>query len=198
MPSRCRWRRKGSPHHRHTRCQTRQPPHCLLPNSLQQRPRRPWSYLRHRHKPLNRCTPTRRDVGVTWSIPAAIPSNARNAVPNAAAVTVPTTAASGPTRRPCPLALPSTVTCRRLANGTPTLDDAAEFDPTHEGTPVADMLKTNMEAPLAALIKAVDDKSSVGFSAAFDKLMASCNACHAGAQHAFPAADHAAREQSGV
>jgi hypothetical protein len=65
------------------------------------------------------------------------------------------------------------------------LDDAAEFDPTHDGIPVADMLKANLGAPLAALIKAADGKDSVSFSVAFDKLTAGCNACHAGAQHGF-------------
>jgi hypothetical protein len=45
------------------------------------------------------------------------------------------------------------------------------------------MIKANTEAPLDALTKSVEAKDSAGFAAAFDKLTAGCNTCHAGAHH---------------
>ena len=52
------------------------------------------------------------------------------------------------------------------------LGDAARLHPTHEGVAVADMIKANLDAPLAEL-------------RAFDRLTAGCNACHTAAAHAF-------------
>jgi hypothetical protein len=65
------------------------------------------------------------------------------------------------------------------------LEDAAKQFPTHDGLPIADMIKTNTEAPLDELEKAVGAKSSAKFSAAFDKLTKACNTCHAGAKKEF-------------
>jgi hypothetical protein len=65
------------------------------------------------------------------------------------------------------------------------LEDAAKQFPTHDGLPIADMIKTNTEAPLDQLEKAVAAKSSAKFSAAFDKLTKACNTCHAGAKKEF-------------
>jgi hypothetical protein len=50
------------------------------------------------------------------------------------------------------------------------LEDAAKQDPAHDGLPIPDMIKTNTEAPLDELEKAVEAKSSPKFVAAFDKL----------------------------
>ena len=47
------------------------------------------------------------------------------------------------------------------------------------------MIKTNIEAPLDQLEKAVGAKSSAKFAIAFDRLTKACNACHAGAKKEF-------------
>jgi hypothetical protein len=53
------------------------------------------------------------------------------------------------------------------------------------GFRVADMIKSNTQAPLDELEKAVDAKSSAKFMAAFDKLSMGCNSCHAEAKKPF-------------
>ncbi len=65
------------------------------------------------------------------------------------------------------------------------LEDAAALHPIHDEIQVADMIKTNTEAPLKALTTSVEAKDSTGFAAAFDKLTAGCNACHAEANHEY-------------
>ncbi len=65
------------------------------------------------------------------------------------------------------------------------LDDAVKLFPTHDGLPVADMIKAATEAPLDELDKAVEAKSSTKFAAAFDNLTKACNSCHAGAKKEF-------------
>jgi hypothetical protein len=65
------------------------------------------------------------------------------------------------------------------------LEDAAKQFPTHEGLPVAEMIKSHTQAPLDELEKAVNAKNSAQFMAAFDKLSRGCNACHAEAKKAF-------------
>jgi hypothetical protein len=65
------------------------------------------------------------------------------------------------------------------------LADAAKQVPVHDGLPIPAMIKTNTEAALEALEKAVDAKSSAKFVAAFDKLTNGCNTCHTGAKHPF-------------
>ena len=65
------------------------------------------------------------------------------------------------------------------------LGDAARVHPTHEGVAVADMIKANLDAPLADLAKVIEAKDESGFSRAFDRLTAGCNACHMAAAHAF-------------
>ncbi len=65
------------------------------------------------------------------------------------------------------------------------LEDAAKLHPTFEGIPVAAMIKSNLDAPLAELAKAVAAKNKGQFTRAFDRLTAGCNACHTAASHAF-------------
>jgi hypothetical protein len=65
------------------------------------------------------------------------------------------------------------------------LEDAAKQFPTHDDLPIADMIKTNTEAPLDELEKAVEAKSSTKFTVAFDKLTKGCNACHSSAKKEF-------------
>ena len=48
-----------------------------------------------------------------------------------------------------------------------------------------DIVEQHVGAPLDALQKAVDDKNSAAFAAAFDSLSAGCNACHHTLDHAF-------------
>jgi hypothetical protein len=48
-----------------------------------------------------------------------------------------------------------------------------------------DIVQQHVGAPLAALQKAVDGKSSAAFATAFDNLSAGCNACHHTLDHAF-------------
>jgi hypothetical protein len=48
-----------------------------------------------------------------------------------------------------------------------------------------DIVKQHVGAPLDALQKAVNDKNSAAFAAAFDSLSAGCNACHRTLDHAF-------------
>lgn len=48
-----------------------------------------------------------------------------------------------------------------------------------------DTVAQHVGAPLAAVQKAIDDKDSAAFAAAFDKLSAGCNACHHTLDHGF-------------
>ena len=65
------------------------------------------------------------------------------------------------------------------------LEDAEKQFPTHDGIPVADMIKANSDPAVAELRKAVGAKSSTKFTVAFDKLTNACNTCHAGANKQF-------------
>jgi len=65
------------------------------------------------------------------------------------------------------------------------LEDAAKQFPTHDGVPVADMIKTNIDPAIEELEKAVEAKSSTKFTVAFDKLTKACNTCHTGAKKEF-------------
>jgi len=58
------------------------------------------------------------------------------------------------------------------------LQDAAKLHPTHEGVPVAEMIKTILDPRLDRLEKTVDAKDSAQFSVAFDALTDGCNSCH--------------------
>jgi hypothetical protein len=64
-------------------------------------------------------------------------------------------------------------------------DDAVKLFPTFKDVPVASMIGDIMKTSVADLQKAIDDKSGKGFAGAFDKLTASCNACHQAAKHGF-------------
>ena len=65
------------------------------------------------------------------------------------------------------------------------LEDAEKQFPTHDGIPVADMIKANIDPALEELKKAVAARSSTRFAIAFDKLTSACNSCHAGADKPF-------------
>ena len=65
------------------------------------------------------------------------------------------------------------------------LEDAEKQFPTHDGIPVADMIKANIDPAVAELRKAVEAKSSAKFAVAFDQLTSACNTCHTGANKPF-------------
>jgi hypothetical protein len=65
------------------------------------------------------------------------------------------------------------------------LEHAAKLHPTLKDIPVAAMIKSNLDDPLADLAKAIAAKNRSQFTRAFDKLTAGCNACHTAAAHAF-------------
>ena len=65
------------------------------------------------------------------------------------------------------------------------LDDARKQFPTHEGVPVGDMMKANIDPAIVVLREAVAAKSSTKFMVAFDNLTGACNTCHAGAGKPF-------------
>ena len=65
------------------------------------------------------------------------------------------------------------------------LEDAEKQFPTHDGIPVADMIKANIDPAVEELRKAAGAKSSTKFVIAFDKLTNACNTCHAGANKQF-------------
>jgi hypothetical protein len=68
---------------------------------------------------------------------------------------------------------------------TEGLEDAEKQFPTHDGIPVADMIKANIDPAVEELRKAVGAKSGTKFSVAFDKLTSACNTCHTGANKQF-------------
>jgi hypothetical protein len=65
------------------------------------------------------------------------------------------------------------------------LGDAASLYPTHEGAPVAEMIKTIIDPRIERLEKAIEAKSGAQFAAAFDELTKGCNSCHAAAGKPF-------------
>ena len=65
------------------------------------------------------------------------------------------------------------------------LEDAARFHATHDGIPVAEMIKSIIDPRLEKLDKAIAAKSGAQFIAAFDELTEGCNSCHAAANKPF-------------
>jgi hypothetical protein len=65
------------------------------------------------------------------------------------------------------------------------LQDAEKQFPTHDGVPVADMIKSIVDPAIERLEKAVAAKSSTKFTVAFDELTRACNGCHTGANKPF-------------
>jgi hypothetical protein len=65
------------------------------------------------------------------------------------------------------------------------LEDVEKRFPTHDGVPIADMIKTIIGPAIEELEKAVGAKGPAKFIVAFDQLTSACNACHAGANKPF-------------
>ena len=68
---------------------------------------------------------------------------------------------------------------------TEGLEDAEKQFPIHDGIPVADMIKANIDPAVEQLKKAVEARSRTKFVVAFDNLTRACNTCHAGAGKPF-------------
>jgi hypothetical protein len=68
---------------------------------------------------------------------------------------------------------------------TEGLNSAKKVFPTHDGVPVTDMIKANIDPAIEELRKAVGAKSKAKFAVAFDKLTNACNTCHTGANKPF-------------
>jgi hypothetical protein len=64
-------------------------------------------------------------------------------------------------------------------------DDAARLNPTHDGVPIAVLVRDLTTEPLQQLSTAISAEDPVAFAAAFDSLSAVCNECHRAARHAF-------------
>lgn len=65
------------------------------------------------------------------------------------------------------------------------LEDAAKLHATHDGIPVAEMIKTILDPRIERVEKAVDARNSAQFATAFDELTNGCNSCHQKAGHPF-------------
>jgi hypothetical protein len=65
------------------------------------------------------------------------------------------------------------------------LEDAANYHPTNDGVPVAELIKTIIDPRLEQVEKAIEGKSSAQFAAAYDELTNGCNGCHAKAGKPF-------------
>jgi len=65
------------------------------------------------------------------------------------------------------------------------LEDAATLHPTHKDVPVAAMIKSKLDTPLAHVAKSINAKDNGEFIRTFDELTAACNACHKEASYPF-------------
>jgi hypothetical protein len=65
------------------------------------------------------------------------------------------------------------------------LEDAAKHFPVYKEIPVGGMIEAQMTAPIAEVENAVKARDRSKFVAAFDKLTAACNGCHAGSNRPF-------------
>lgn len=59
-----------------------------------------------------------------------------------------------------------------------TLADVAEILPQYRNLSIPDMIASTVNEPLIALDRAIQDKDTNQFTAAYGKLTASCNVCH--------------------
>lgn len=64
-------------------------------------------------------------------------------------------------------------------------EDIGKYHPTHDGAPTGTMAEAVVAGEVAALAKAIEGKNKKEFAASFDKLTASCNACHQSTKHDF-------------
>ena len=64
-------------------------------------------------------------------------------------------------------------------------EDITKYYPTKDDAPTGPMAAAIVEKEVAELDKAIKAKNAKGFVAAFDKLTASCNACHQASKKEF-------------
>ena len=64
-------------------------------------------------------------------------------------------------------------------------EDIVKYYPTKDDAPTGVMASAVIEKEVADLNKAIDSKDRKQFTAAFDKLTASCNACHQSSKKSF-------------
>ena len=64
-------------------------------------------------------------------------------------------------------------------------EDIAKYYPTHDGVPTGTMAEAIIAREVADLNKIIEAKDKKQFVAAYDKLTASCNACHQASKHEF-------------
>ena len=64
-------------------------------------------------------------------------------------------------------------------------EDIVKYFPTKDGVPTGPMASAIIEKEVADLNKAIEAKNAKQFAAAFEKLTASCNACHQSSKKPF-------------
>ena len=64
-------------------------------------------------------------------------------------------------------------------------EDIVKYFPTKDGAPTGPMASAIIEKEVAELSKAIEAKNARQFAAAFEKLTASCNACHQSSKKQF-------------
>jgi cytochrome c553 len=64
-------------------------------------------------------------------------------------------------------------------------EDITKYYPTKDDVPTGTMAEAVVAKEVAALAKAIEAKDKKAFAGAFDRLTASCNACHQASKHAF-------------
>ena len=64
-------------------------------------------------------------------------------------------------------------------------EDIVKYFPTKDDVPTGPMASAVIEKEVAELSKAIEAKNAKQFAAAFDKLTASCNACHQSSKKPF-------------
>jgi hypothetical protein len=64
-------------------------------------------------------------------------------------------------------------------------EDIVKYFPTKDDVPTGPMAQAVIDKEVAELAKAIDAKDRKQFTAAFDRVTASCNACHQSSKHDF-------------
>jgi hypothetical protein len=64
-------------------------------------------------------------------------------------------------------------------------EDISKYYPTHHDVPTGTMAEAIVAREVADLNKLIEAKDKKQFASAFDKLTASCNACHQASKHEF-------------
>jgi hypothetical protein len=64
-------------------------------------------------------------------------------------------------------------------------EDVVKYFPTKDNVPTGTMATAVIDKEVAELSKAIEAKDKKQFAGAFDRLTASCNACHQASKHAF-------------